>query len=264
MKELKRVYTNKGIEEKYRKRLNKLALAMGASVMYWVLAEYGNRTSLEMARAIQKRIKQWKKVFGAKSEALAIWFVNSIRKQVETDMRNSFRGVGLKMREDVPQNTVKAVQVENNQLITSIPQKYFTGIETVAMLSILYGWSKERFKNELEKRNGIVMRRVKNITSDQAHKTTELFKRAICEENGIYFGKWTYTYRSETERIPHVQANGTIFDIRRGCLIDGEYILPGEKINCKCTFVPVVGEVGDDMYKEVEKNVYYKRVARGY
>ena len=34
--------------------------------------------------------------------------------------------------------------------------------------------------------------------------------------------------------------------------------------NCKCTFVPVVGEVGDDMYKEVEKNVYYKRVARGY
>ena len=197
MIDLKRVYTNKGIETKYRKKLDKLVDAMCKSVMYWILVDYGNRTAIEMAKAIQKRIKQWKKIFGKESENLALWFVKSVKRQVEADMHGSFRGAGFKMREDVPLNTFKAVQVENNDLITSVPEKYFTGIETVAMLAVLYGWSKERFKEELEKRNGIVLRRVKNISADQTHKTTELFKRDICLENGIMYARWVYTYRSD-------------------------------------------------------------------
>lgn len=264
MKDLKRVYTNKGIEKKYRKKLDALADAMSKSVMYWVLADYGNRSAVQMAKAIQKRIKQWKKIFGEESEKIALWFAKSLKRQVEADMKVSFRGAGLKLRDDVPLNTFKAIQAENNELITSIPEKYFTGIETVAMLALLYGWSKDRFTDELVKRYGIMSRRVKNISADQTHKTTEIFKRAICLENGVRYARWVYTYRSDRPREEHVIANGTLFELDKGCLIQGEYIYPGEKINCKCAFVPVVAEYGDDIEKELEKNVYYKRYARGY
>lgn len=265
MIELKRVYTNKGIEAKYRRKLDKLADAMSKSVMYWVLADFGNRTAVEMAKAIQKRVKQWKKIFGQESERIAIWFATALKKQVEADMRGSFRGAGLKLREDVPQNIFKAIRNENNDLITSIPEKYFTGIETVAMLALLYGWSKDRFNNELVKRYGIMSRRVKNISADQTHKTTEIFKRAICLENGIRNAIWVYTWRSETPRENHIQMDGKLFDISRGCVEDGtgELVFPGMRPNCKCSFIPIVEECGDDIRKEIEKNSYYLEVARG-
>ena len=67
MKTLKPVLANKGVEKDYKKKLDKLVDSMSASVMYWVLADYKNRTPVQMATAIQKRIKQWKKVFGEKS-----------------------------------------------------------------------------------------------------------------------------------------------------------------------------------------------------
>ena len=82
---------------------------------------------------------------------------------------------------------------------------------------------------------------------------------------GVKYARWVYTYRSETPRESHVEADGRLFDISKGCLIDGEYILPGEKINCKCSFRPVIEESGDeeDIKRELEKNRYYKIIARG-
>ena len=34
--------------------------------------------------------------------------------------------------------------------------------------------------------------------------------------------------------------------------------------NCKCDFRAIIPEMGDEVQKEVEKNRYYKQVARGY
>ena len=261
MRELKRVPPNKGIEKEYKRKLNKLVQTMSASVMYWVLADFGNRTANEMANAIRKRVRQWDKIFGKDAERIAKWFVKSVQKQTETGMAQAFNDVGRKMK-PTPMHVVKAIEMENVELIKSIPQKYFIGIREVALLSLMYDWSKEKLNEELVKRKGIVERRVKNIASDQTHKTTELIKVALCENNKIKYAKWKYTWRSETPRESHIEVDGAIFDISKGCLIDGEYWLPAEAINCKCDFVPIIEEYDDDMRAEIEKNVYYRRLAR--
>lgn len=261
MRELKRVPPNKGIEKEYKRKLNKLIQAMSDSVMYWVLADFGNRTANEMANAIRKRVRQWDKVFGKDAERIAEWFVKSVQKQTETGMTQAFKTVGRKMK-PTPQHVIKAIEMENIELIKSIPQKYFIGIREVALLSLIYGWDKEKLTEELIKRKGIVERRVKNIASDQTHKTTELIKVAICENNNIKYAKWKYTWRSETPREKHIEADGLIFDISKGCLIEGEYWLPAEAINCKCDFNPIIPEYDDDIRAEIEKNVYYRRLAR--
>lgn len=263
MKTLKPVFANKGVEKDYKRKLDKLVDAMSASVMYWILADYENRSATEMAFAIQKRVKQWKKVFGEKADEMALWFAQKLKKHAEVGMNNSFKSAGLKMRKGISKNVQKAVEIENSSLIESIPEKYFTGVETVAMLALLYGWSKDEFKESLEKRYEVCKRRVKTIARDQTHKTNYIFTSDLCKENGIRYAKWVYTYRSEVPRESHIQADGQVFDIDKGCLIDGEFIFPAQKINCQCSFRPVVEELGDDMAKEIEKNAYYKKIAEG-
>lgn len=264
MKILRQVKKNKGVEVEYRKRLEKLVDAMDASVMYWILADYGNRTAKEMAQAIQKRVKQWTKVFGDKAGDMALWFANTVKKHTETGFRMALGEQGIVKSPKVDSLTYNAVKIENEDLIKSIPEKYFTGIETVAMMALLYSWDKDRLKEAIEKRHGITERRVKTIASDQTHKSNVLFHKALCDAMGINKAKWVYTYRSETPRESHVEADGKVFDLDKGCLIDGEYIFPGEKINCKCDFRAIIPEMGDEVQKEVEKNRYYKQVARGY
>jgi len=249
MKELRRVYPNKGVEAEYRKKLGKLVDLMSKSVMYWLLADWGGRTAREMAIILRKRIKQWDKVFGKEAEKISVWFVKSVKKHTEFGMKSAFREAGYKLKADVPKNTELGVEIENRSLIKSIPEKYFTGIETVAMMALLYGWSKQTLTDEIKKRYRITIRRTKIISSDQTYKTTELFKRAICQEAGIRYGRWVYTWRSEKPRESHVEMNGALFDLSRGCYdyYDNEYIFPAQKINCKCDFKPVIFEMGDDI-----------------
>lgn len=261
MIELKQVPPNKGTENEYARKLKKLAVAMVASVMYWTLADYGKRTAYEMATALRKRVRKWDKLFGKDAERIAEWFVKSVRKQTEVGMAKSFKAVGRKMR-PAPEFVMDAIRLENVDLIRSIPRKFFEGILEVAVMSIIYSWTKEKLKEELQKRADIMNRRIINIVSDQNHKTTALIKKEICKRNGVKYAKWKYTWRSETPREHHIEANGAIFEIEKGCLIEGEYILPTEKINCKCDFTPVLPEYDDDMREEIEKNVYYRRMAR--
>lgn len=265
MKELRRVYPNKGVEAEYRKKLGKLVDLMSKSVMYWLLADWGGRTTREMSIILRKRIKQWDKVFGKEAEKIALWFVKSVKKHTEFGMKSAFREAGLKLKDDVPKNIENGVRIENTALIKSIPEKYFTGIETIAMMALLYGWSKEVLADEIQKRYRITIRRVQTISRDQTHKTTEIFKRAICKEVGIKFGRWKYTYLSKKPRENHIEMNGALFDLDKGCyeIGTGELIFPGERINCTCQFNPVIEEPGDDIKREVEKRVYFRNVARG-
>ena len=268
MKELKQVPINKGVEKEYKRKLDKLVKAMAGSVMYWILADYGGRTSYEMAMVLRKRIKQWDKNFGEQAQKLALWFVNSVRKHTEVGMRNAFSSAGYKMKYNTPEKVIKAIEYENVELIKNVPQKYFIGVKELAFLSLMYGWSKEKLSDELEKRTDITLRRVKNIASDQTHKTTNLVKLGLCQNNGIVYGKWKYTWRSETPRENHIQMDGELFDIQRGCqeFGTGDLIFPAQKINCKCSFNPVIEEYGDGdkIRKEVEKNSYYARFVNRY
>lgn len=251
MKELRRVYPNKGVEAEYRKKLGKLVDGMSKSVMYWLLADWGGRTAREMSVILRKKIKQWDKVFGKEAEKVAEWFVRSVKKHTEFGMKSAFREERYKLKNGVPKNVELGVEIENKSLIKSIPEKYFTGIETVAMMALLYGWSKDILADEIQKRYRITIRRTKLIAADQTHKTTELFKRAICQEAGIRYGRWVYTWRSEKPRESHVEMNGALFDLSKGCYdyYENEYIFPAQKINCKCDFKPVIFEMGDDIEK---------------
>ena len=65
-------------------------------------------------------------------------------------------------------------------------------------------------------------------------------RRARRKELGIKRAIWRHSSAAKEPRQSHVKANGKMFDVDKGMLIDGEYILPGMKINCGCTSRAVI------------------------
>lgn len=267
MKELNQVFANKGIEVKYRKKLENLVDAMNKSVLFWLLADYGNRSVEEISNQIQKRIKQWKRIFGDKSKDIAVWFVKSVKKQSETGLKQAFAQQGIHKHIELPKSIYKDVKLNNEVLIKSIPEKYFSGIETAAIMATMYGWSKDVLRNNIERRYESTEKRVAIISKDQNHKTSELFKTAICKRLGIRYAAWVYTWRSETPRQNHIMLDGKVFDIDKGCYDEttGKYVYPSMEYGCKCTFKPIILDDTDDeeeIRQAVENNSYYLSEAR--
>lgn len=129
--------------------------------------------------------------------------------------------------------TVKNSLIKANvALIKSIPSKYFEEIEQIVMESVSRGRDLSYMSDELEKRYGVVKRRAQLISRDQNDKITSALNIARQKDLGITKNIWVHSDAGKKPRPSHVKANGKIFDINKGLKIDGEYIFPGQLVNC--------------------------------
>ena len=137
-------------------------------------------------------------------------------------------------------NALQAVIAENVNLIKSIPEQYLTQVETLVMQSAGRGRDLGYLADELQKRYGITKRRAALIARDQNNKATSVMQVARQTSLGITEGIWHHSHAGKVPRPSHVKANGTKFDLSKGLLLDGEWLLPGEAINCRCTWSAVI------------------------
>ncbi len=184
MKQIRTIYANKGDEEKYRKRMQALIDAMNASALYWLLSGLNQKTPSQMQKELEKRIRQWKRVFSKNAGIISKRFVLNTKKYIEANMRLAFAEKGISVCPRIPKNTIKAFEFENENLIKSIPEKYFSQVSTLAVLALLYGWDKAFLTNKIEIQHNRAIKRARLIADDQSHKLTEVFKLAICR------GRW--------------------------------------------------------------------------
>ena len=124
---------------------------------------------------------------------------------------------------------------ENESLLNSIPEQYFTGITAEAMGAIATGLTAE-VEQAIEKKGDVAQRRAKNIAIDQTNKVTQALVMQKMIHQGVKKFQWVYTYRSKEPRRYHIKRGGVIYDIDRPP--GGEY--PGIPINCKCVMRPVL------------------------
>ena len=80
------------------------------------------------------------------------------------------------------------------------------------------------------------------IARDQTAKASNNLSRQRLLDYGVTKGKWMHTSSGKTYRDSHVQMDGEIYDIEQGCYDDdyGDYVQPGELVNCHCVCVPVI------------------------
>lgn len=226
---------------------------MTASVEHWVSAQYNDAPpalaaadaspSDEMKRRLRELTKYWLEKFEEAAPRIASLYMKNCFKQADSAFVQSLKKydwtVKFKMTKGA-KDALDAVINENIALIKSIPTQYLGQVEGVVMRSFSVGRDLETLTKDLKALYPKASHRAELIARDQCNKATSVINRARQMEIGITDAIWMHSGAGKHPRPDHVKANGKRYKIAEGCLISGEYIFPGEEINCRCSSRPIL------------------------
>ena len=200
-------------------------------------------------RALDALARKWVDRFINKAFPISDDLVKKTESAVDRGLLASARKESLTINMQwTPAMTEKvdAIIAENVSLIRSIPEKYFTEVEGMVYRAVARGGDRKALADEIEanfgKRHGITRRRAEFIARDQTRKATSALSAARQQAAGITEGEWVHSGGGHKPRQSHVKAGKERkrFKLSEGCMIDGEYIMPGQLPNCGCTWKPVL------------------------
>ena len=201
---LRATHPNAGVEAWYRRQLDNHIREMQKSVVYWLTANYkasGAAVAMDASPAV---------------------FMRDAMKKLAKRWTKAFDNVS------------------HVGLIRSIPEKYFNEVEGLVMRSVARGRDLSYLTDELQKRYGITRRRAALIARDQNNKATSVMQAARQQSLGVTQGVWKHSHAGKEPRPSHVKADGKVFELSKGMYLDGKWVMPGEEINCRCTWSPVI------------------------
>jgi len=249
VKTLPPIHPNAGLTAAYNKQLDTLVEQMNRSVTHWIGAAYKRQVARpavlaadasparELTDTMNRLKKYWVAVFNKAAPLLAKRFAERAARHVDLTMTNQMRqhdfGIDFKLTDEA-RNALDATVGENVALIKSIPQQYLADVEGLVMRSISVGGDMKTLGLELEKRYGLTRKRAGLIARDQNAKATATMVRVRQMGLGITHAKWLHSHGGREPRASHVAYDGKTFEVAKGAYIDGEWIYPGEKINCRC------------------------------
>lgn len=242
------VRPNAGVRLQYQRQLEKLVRDMAHSVEYWLEAAYKNNAPLmaqdalpsnELKKRIDELSKRWIAKFDDMAQKIAERFVKQGKQTTDAAFMSALRDAGWTVQfkpTRVIQDAMNATIAENVSLIKAIPSEYFTQVEGIVMRGFTSGRDLSAITEELRKRYGISYRKAATISRDQANKLTATVTKARRLELGITQAIWVHSAAGKKPRASHVKAghDKLVFDVDRGAYLDGEWLQPGEAINCRC------------------------------
>lgn len=246
------VHANAGITAAYRKRLDRAIDEMQASLVYWIKAKYraappemaqDASPAMQLRALMRKLTRRWMRNFDRLAPDLAEYFAQAVQDRTDAAMRASFDKAGFTVRfkATAAQNDVLQATVgENVDLIKSIASQHLTQVQGAVMRSVTAGRDLASLSRELQERYGVTKRRAALIARDQNNKATAAMTRVRQQELGIKQARWRHSGGGKEPRPSHVAYSGKLYDVDKGAYIDGEWIRPGEKINCRCVSIPVI------------------------
>lgn len=147
--------------------------------------------------------------------------------------RHSFT-VNLQMTEYTEKVAKDAIAM-NTALIRSIGNQYLEKVQLHVWEAVGAGLDAGLLAKNLKHDFGVADRRAKNIARDQISKVNTAIEHARRQEVGIKEAIWLHSGGGKEPRQSHIKANGKRYDVSKGLKIDGEYLYPGQAINCRCT-----------------------------
>lgn len=238
---------NVGIEAAYKRSIQSMIKSMHNSILFQLGSVYPENEALRVAAVnkVQKVLdnlkKRWFAKFDEAAPKLAAGFVAKASKNVDMNMERQLatRNLGIHFELTPEMRAIVHTEIiQNVSLIKSIPSQHFTEIEGMVMRSIAAGGDLKTLQIELHERYGITLDRAGRIALDQNKKVNAVMSRVRQLEAGYTHAEWMHR-TSNNPRQSHIDFSGQIYEIAKGAFIDGEWIWPGEKINCHCLSLPV-------------------------
>lgn len=243
-----------GLEVVMRQKLQALIEEMHKSVTFWIKQQYrANAPAIaldelpaaSLQRAMRKVSSRWEDRFDEAAPELAEYFSEQIGSRSDAALRSILRkgGFSVKFKMTRAQRDIMKATVEQQVgLIKSIPQKYLADVQGAVMRSVQAGRDLSQLSKEIENSYGVSKRRAALIARDQNNKATAAMTRARQTELGITHAIWMHSHGGKRPRPKHLKANGKKYDVKKGLPIGdkGQYVFPGEEINCRCVSRSIV------------------------
>ena len=212
-------------------------------------AEVGGIAGLSEA-VLNKLMMEWTAKFEElareKVKDLLVNILKVSKSSVSTSMKKLVEGVTLNVSAQTPQmkEIFQASVNENVALIKSIPEQYFSRLRGDVMRTITSeNSSLSQLSASIRKYGDMSYRRASNIALDQTRKAYQSFNLQMLGQSGIRKGIWIHTGGTVHPRPRHKDFDGKEFDLSKGAPIGdngGDYVLPGQCVNCRCTFIPII------------------------
>lgn len=249
---------NAGIEAAYRKKLQALIEEMSRSVIYWTRAAWnkapplssiaqdreGDRVPiLDLRRTMERLGRHWTRKFDDLAPELAEVFVNGATAHTDAAMMASLKRAGFTVEFRMTQASMEGYQAvlqENVGLIRSIAAEHLQAVQGDVWRAVSQGYDLQKLTDTLQARYGVTHKRAAFIARDQSSKAKAVIENVRRRELGITTAIWQHSGAGKEPRPSHVAANGKPFDLDKGMLLDGEWLLPGVAINCRCTSRAVI------------------------
>jgi len=193
-------------------------------------------------------------LFGRRAKELADRMVAAADANSKTALHVSLKelsgGLSLKTSMITGQlrTTLTATVAENVSLIKSLPTDFLFQVKGTILRAIANGNGLADIVPQLEKYEGVTLRRAKNIALDQTRKAYNNINKARMQAVGVKKFEWIHSGGGQTPRPDHVEMDGNVYSFDDLPVIDentGERGIPGQAVNCRCTMVPVV-EFGNE------------------
>jgi SPP1 gp7 family putative phage head morphogenesis protein len=257
---LRPIRANAGLELAYRRKIEALIEEMGASIEYWLSAEYRanppalaqDELSANALKAAMRRLaRRWLAKFDEAAEKLGEWFAQSVATRSDAALKKILKDAGLTVEWKMTRaqrDVLNATVNENVALIKSIPSQYLTRVEGMVTRSVQTGRDLGQLAKDLREQLGVTKRRAAFISRDQNNKATAALTRARQIEIGVDEAIWVHSGAGKHPRPSHAKAgrDKERYNVAEGWLdpaID-KRIWPGTEINCRCVGRPVIRGFG--------------------
>lgn len=245
------------IRAKYEARLLALVDEMHASIMHWIKAEYRKSIRPTMlygadetpVKALQRELntlgRRWTKRFDELADNLASYFAQAVRDRCDRTLLGDLRRGGMSVRFKMTaamKNAFDGVRAENVSLIKSIAAEHLADVETMVMQSVSQGRDLAALTRDLTTIKGVSRRRAQRIALHQNNMATATMRGAREQELGITEGEWLHSGAGKHPRPAHKAFSGKRFKLSEGHDFGDGFgkVLPGQAINCHCTWRAIV------------------------
>lgn len=227
------------LDAEYQAQLEKIAADVHRDITRADIAE--------LQTAVHTMAASWQRRLERASQRLAEWFSIKASNRSQQVLKRVLRQGGWTVRfrpTPLVQSAINSIVAENVALIKSIPQKYLSDVAVIVQESVEAGRDLKTVSDKLQERYGVTRRRAALIARDQNNKATAMISRIRQQELGISEGIWVHSHAGNEPRPTHVQAgrDKVRFNLAEGWFDphEGKYILPGQLINCRCTWRPIL------------------------
>lgn len=256
-------HANRGTQMWYYHALQNLLASMKQDMLEAVRAAYGldgpgigyaqdaPSTVTRLQRALKKWGDNWANNLDKMSLDIASKFASKSWRDTDFSMAAAFKKAGFTVEFSPTRKTLdtyKAVIAENVGLIKSIPQQYLKDVQTQVWQSVTKGADMATLSANLRKSYGVSIDRAALIARDQNNKAKAVLENTRRQQLGLKRAIWMHSHGGKKPRRTHVAMNGKPYDLDKGMYDEdeGEWIWPGQLINCRCTSRAIVPGFEDD------------------